>query len=294
MKKSATAFSLIEITLVILVIGIMIVGVISGSRLVQESRLKSAQVLTQNSPVKDISSLVLWYETSLPESFIATEALDGAVISTWYDNNPNAAVKNNAVQVTAGSQPIFYENIFNHAIPAIRFDGSNDFMTFDGSILANTSYTIFVVEQRRSSGGNNYFIGGTASSTDTNLTLGYSANTTITQDHYSDQITYGIASYASPTPRIHTFVFNNLASTSISGKRYWLNGSGNSSVTNASDTAQTSPITSYVGSGIGRSTSYYFNGDVAEIIIFSRNLTSQERWGIEDYLSKKYGIKVAK
>ena len=290
----ASAFSLVEISIVVLIISIVMAGMLKASSLIPKSRLKSAQTLTQNSPVKDISGLAMWYETSLPDSFIVTEALDGTAISTWYDNNPNAVVKNNATQAVVANQPIFYDNIFNYGLPAIRFDGSNDYMTFDGTALTNTSYAIFVVEQRRSNGSNNYFMGGSSTSAYANLILGYLSNSELRHSHYTDQLLYSsIPSYANPTPRIHTFIFNNLGGTSASGKRYWLNGSGSSSTTNASDALQITPITSYAGSAIGRAFSHYFNGDIAEIIIFSRNLTTQERLGIESYLGKKYGVKVA-
>lgn len=290
----ASAFSLVEISIVVLIISVMMVGMLKANSLIQKSRLQSAQALTRKSPVIDISSLLVWYETSLPDSFVVAEAADGTAISTWYDSNPNAVVKNNAIQAVVANQPLFYENVFNYGIPAIRFDGSNDYLTFDGEALANTSYTIFAVEQRKSGGSNNYFMGGTSTAVNSNLILGYLSNSEVRQSHYTDQLIYAsIPSYVSPTPRIHTFVFNNLGGTSVSGKRYWLNGSGASSATNASDDAQINPITSYAGSGIGRAFSHYFNGDIAEIIIFSRNLTVQERWGIESYLSKKYSIKVA-
>jgi hypothetical protein len=36
----------------------------------------------------------------------------------------------------------------------------------------------------------------------------------------------------------------------------------------------------------------YFNGTIAEIIIYSRALTDKERQGVETYLSKKWGIKL--
>lgn len=290
----ASAFSLVEISLVVLIISVVMAGILKTNSLIQKSRLQSAQALTRKSPVIDISSLVVWYETSLPDSFIVAEAVDGTAISTWYDNNPNAVIKNNATQAVVANQPLFYENVFNYGIPAIRFDGSNDYLTFDGAALINTSYTIFVVEQRRNDSSNNYFMGGTSTSANANLILGYLSNSELRQSHYTDQLVYGsIPSYVSPVARIHSFVFNNLGGTSASGKRYWLNGSGASSSTNTSDDAQINPVTSYAGSGIGRAFSHYFNGDIAEIIIFSRNLTAQERWAIESYLSKKYSIKVA-
>jgi prepilin-type N-terminal cleavage/methylation domain-containing protein len=293
MKQLRRAFSLIEISLVIVIISIIAAGILKTSTIVTKSRLQAARVLTQNSPVVNMPNLVLWYETCLESSFINSERSDGNSVSTWYDNNPNADSKNNATQTTSANQPVFYENVFyNNALPGLRFNGSSSYMSFNGNNLINNSYTIFIVEQRRSNSNNSdgFFIAGSGSSADTNLHLGYRSQNVITQAHYADDLNYSsIANYTSPVPRIHTFVFSTSGSTP--GKRYWLNGSGNSSATNASATTQTTPLSSYSGSSIGHG-SQYFNGDIAEIIMFSRSLTSTERLGIEIYLGKKYNIAV--
>ncbi len=292
MKKSSSAFSLIEVSLVVLIISMIAAGILTTTNLIKKSRLHTAQVLTKSSPVNNISNLVAWFETSLDSSFIGNEKSDGTAISTWYDNNPDAASKNNATQSTSTDKPTFTANVFNSGIPAIRFDGSSDYLVFDGSSLVNSSYTIFVVEQRRSSKNDNYFISGSTSSANQNLTLGYRSNSVATQAHYSNDLNYsGIAAYSSPTSRIHTYSFNLAASQSNSGKRYWINGSG-TSATNAANTSQTNPITSYAGAGFGKYISSYFDGDLAEVIIFNRNLSSEERLSVETYLGKKYNIQV--
>lgn len=279
MKKfHQKAFSLIEVSVIILIISVVLIGVVKGNYLLSRSRLASAKTLTQRSGISDIPDLALWLETSLESSFIQREAQDKVQISTWY-NNQNTSPKNNAAQTTQSKQPSFYEDAFNGAIPAIRFDGSNDFLIFDGSNLANTNYTIFVVEQRRSNASNNYFLGGTEAST---LFLGYSSNTEITFSQSDNAISYGsVASYNIPTPRIHTVNLSN------AGKRYWLNGA---SV--ASNSTQTM-ISSFAGAALGRSVSSYFNGDIGEVIIFTRALRTDERMAIENYLSKKYDIKIS-
>ncbi len=282
MKK---AFSLIEVSIVILIIGILISAISQGGVFINKSRLSNAQSLTQNSVVNHISDLIAWYETSLESSFPVSEQNNQGAISTWYDNTPSAITKNNATQGTSANQPKFYENIFNGAIPGIRFDGSNDLMLFDGSLLANSSYTIFVVEQRRSNSSSNYFLGGTTLSQNQNLVLGYRANTTLTQAHYSNDMDVTVAAYSSPQPKIHTFQFDT-----TNGKKYWVNGGTTPDATSA---GQTAAITSYTASALGRYNASYYNGDLAEVIIFKRILKGDERQNIENYLSKKYGISIS-
>ncbi len=67
--KSHKAFSLIELSIVILVIGILIAGVVQGTSMVKKSQLVIARNLTKNSPVSRIKDLAAWYETSLESSF---------------------------------------------------------------------------------------------------------------------------------------------------------------------------------------------------------------------------------
>ena len=279
MKK---AFSLVELSIVILIIGIIAAGITQGSRLIRQSYLKTAQNLTQSSPVSSIEDLRLWYETSMETSFLSTESEDTRSISVWNDINPQGVTKNNAAGTTT-TRPTYRENTINR-LPAIRFDGTDDFMTFDGTILANTNYTIFVVEQRRDDGGGNpsYFFAGTNGITNNNLHIGYRDTDTITHAHYLNDLDYNISAYTIPIPRIHTFMFSTSA-----GKKYWMNGGVNPDASNAS---QTTALESYVGAALGRYSPTYYNGDIAEVIIFTRALKIEERQSVENYLSKKYAI----
>ena len=235
---------------------------------------------------------MLQYETSLESSFLSTEATDNTQISLWKDNNPQSITKNNSTQSTLGSKPKFYENVFA-GIPAVRFDGTDDYFSFDGTFLSKSNYTIFVVEQRRSAIDFNLLIGGTATGpSNTLLHLGYRYNTTMTQAHYSNDLNYTlIPAYSQPTPRFHTFQFSK-----ISGKSYWLNGGVNADKT---EPTQTSALNSYAGAQIAKYnynnnifSNTYYNGDIAEIVIFVRDLKNEERQAIEAYLSKKYNIAI--
>ncbi len=277
MKK---AFSLFELSIVILIIAVIIIGITQSGSLVKKSRLATAQALTENSIVNNLDGLLAWYETSLESSFLASEIGDGNLISSWMDNNSKAVNKNHATQATSANKPKFYENVFNGAIPAMRFDGTNDLMDFDGSALASSAYSIFVVEQRRSSAGDNYFIGGTTIAANSNLLLGYIINTTVTQGHYANDLDVAIAAYSAPIARIHTFSFDT-----TNGKNHFINGASIGSA------AQLTALASYSGAALGRYSSSFYNGDIAEVIIFKTKLKSEDRAAVEIYLSKKYGIK---
>lgn len=278
------AFSLIELSVVLLIIGILIAGVTQSSRLIDEFNLKTAQNLTLGSPVNSIKDLALWYETSLDASLNDAEREDEEPVTNWYSVNPQTSFPNTATQATLANKPTFRRKVF-HSIPAISFDGDNDFMNFDGSFLIKTDYTIFVVEQRRLGVEKNFFITGTGTDPNSNLSIGYNDVNEIGQLHGDNNLIENIDDYSVPIPKIHTFNFS-----SVRGKSYWLNGGETADFT---EPTQTAPLESFPGSALAGSDSLYYNGDIAEIIIFTRSLKTEERRSIEEYLSKKYKILIS-
>jgi prepilin-type N-terminal cleavage/methylation domain-containing protein len=102
------AFSLMELSIVILIVGLLIAGIFKSKNLLQDFRTQSAQKQTLSSPVNTIRDLVLWYETSSTNSFDKAETTDGATITNWYDLNPqsSASDKNDA---TAHYGTVLYE-----------------------------------------------------------------------------------------------------------------------------------------------------------------------------------------
>lgn len=281
--KNKTAFSLIELSIVLLIIGIVVAGVTQSSRLISAFRLSSARSLTQSSPVASITNLSLWYDTTSAASFSESQAEDTLTATTWNDINPQSTTKRNATGVGA----TYTANCLN-SLPCLRFNGSSHTFSYDGTFLAGTDYTVIVVEQRRSSGSTNLFLAGTSLSTNNNLILGYGTNTTISFSQYANDLSVTVAAYSSPIPRIHAFTFN-----SATGKTHYLNGA--LSTFNANSASQTTGITSYSGAAIGYyggGGNYYYSGDIFEIIMFNRALKTEERRAIEAYLGKKWGITV--
>ena len=89
MKKLSfkKAFSPIELSIVILIIGILIAGVTQSSRLIRQAKLKTAQTLTSGA--------------------------DG--VTTWYDINPQSSSKNNATFCKFRKQPrIHFAKLFHN------------------------------------------------------------------------------------------------------------------------------------------------------------------------------------
>ena len=150
--RSKNAFSLIELSIVILIVGILIAGVTSSSRLVKRMKVITAQNLTQSSPVPSIKDLSVWYESTLDKSFVDSEESDGTPITTWFDNNIQSSFKYDLKQATVANQPKFSEGIINN-LPAVRFDGVDDCMVANSVGISGKGMTAFLVGQRVAFGG---------------------------------------------------------------------------------------------------------------------------------------------
>ncbi len=282
-KSSKTAFSIIELSVVALIISALIGGVVAANRISQTAKLTAARSLTKNSPVIDIDNLVAWYETTMPQSFIDLESDNGNLVTTWYDLGPN---HNNA---SGGIAPTYISDAIN-GLPALRFSGTQYF-NFNGTSLAQNNYTIFVVEQRRAisgSGDFNFFIGQVPPSGSTNniLHLGYLDNTTMTFAQFGNDYNVTVPGYISPIPIIHTFRFSNTR-----GKDYYKNG-GTPLIYETTGGALTG-LTTYDNAAIAGYFTVFYIGDISEVILFNKTLSDNERKDIERYLSKKWRIVVS-
>ena len=292
MKKRA--FSLIELSIVILIIGILVTGVTQGSRLISQSRLQNARNLTQSSPVASIKGLTVWFDASSEASFIESEQEDGAEISSWNDINPQSTFKINATSTDAiieNTRPSYVSSCIN-STPCVRFDGTNDYLPFtENDFIVGSNYSIFVVESRSDTEENYFLGGGTGSTNHTNMHLGYRTNTTVTQDHQAAGISSeGMEGFKSKEAKMHTFLFSQEIRDDNKNMKYELNGGIGEN--NQESDAVRSPLISWQHASIGRHliAGAYFNGDIAEIIIFNRRLKNTEVTEIRDYLSKKYDI----
>ena len=143
--KRQQAFSLIELSIVILVIGILIAGLMQGRELIGKTRLQTARSLTASSPVSSIKGLHAWYETSSNNSFDGAVVENNSPVTRWYDINPQKSAKLNLIQNTGSSKPTYKLDSLNN-IPAVSFN-SNDSLasTINMGMTRNPDFTFFVV-----------------------------------------------------------------------------------------------------------------------------------------------------
>ncbi len=69
---------MIELSVVILIIGILISGIRASNAIIKKFRIQIAQTLTISSPVNGILDSVLWLESSLDKNFKSSESSDNS------------------------------------------------------------------------------------------------------------------------------------------------------------------------------------------------------------------------
>jgi prepilin-type N-terminal cleavage/methylation domain-containing protein len=152
-KIRRNAFSLIELSIVILIVGILVAGVTQSSSLVRKFRLNTAIQMTKNSPVPSINNLAMWLETTGENSFINSSGSknisDGDSIQTWVDSNPQSISKILVTQTATDRRPTFAENVIN-GIPVVRF--SEDFFATTLANSGSADMTVFIVARNSDSG----------------------------------------------------------------------------------------------------------------------------------------------
>lgn len=285
------AFSLIELSIVILIVGVLVVGITKGSRIVRASKLKSAQILTAGSPVNSMDNLVIWVESTSDKSFISGQAVDTptasqGTISTWNNIGSQAFAPSPAQSGAASLYPRYMLNRINN-LPVVNFDGTDDHLSFNGTFLANSDFTVFVVEQRKSNQAFNMFIGTNAVANQKSFFMGYRTDTTFEIDFYNfNSYFITVPTFNSLSiPRLHSYRHGSL------GINYNMNGRSVNIGPCITTCVQSTHLLSNDNAAIGRMNTNYFNGDIGEIIIFNRYVTDNERTSVETYLKNKWGIK---
>lgn len=289
---------MIELSLVLFIVGFLIFGVLAGQYMVRSFTLAKARSLTSSSSVGGIEDLTFWFETTSEDSFLASEVVDGGTISQWNDINPRLQFKKNLTDSTSGTstdRPIYTERALGN-LPALYFDGAADTLTrtnvYGNDLTPGSEITVFIVQKAITplqSSHSVTWIG--ASSSKVNLHIPWSDSNI----YWDFGICCGAGSRVS-TAMPTNFVNNwNIISTI---RR--TDGTGDITVNNTSIVTTSSFNNVISGSDSGTfavgsngSGATFFKGYMAEIIIYSRALSTDERSQVMSYLSRKWGISIS-
>ncbi|RIK83999.1 MAG: hypothetical protein DCC68_02270 [Planctomycetota bacterium] len=249
--------------------------------------------------------------------------LNGATVAQWDDLSDIALNTNRDVtHPTAANQPTFIASVpaLNN-MPAIRFDGSNDFLrrTVDGlpgsaatgvpqPAVGNSDRTVFAVVNnimpRPATNGIEHVLHwGSATNDFSYGVLAAAGGTRTFSNHYWGGVDNGSVA-SSARPSVVTFTYDNdfLAGIGRAGAdRMWVNGmnaglvdlQGTNTVPVAPahqlKTGSNASAQFALGSRISGWSEGYL-GDIAEVIIFDQALSDADRMSVEGYLSNRYGI----
>ena len=144
--KSISAFSLIELSIVILIIGLLVAGVTKGGQLYNKINLVSARSVTKGSAANYMKGLFLWYDATSTEGF-NNEYSDNDAVDHWNNINPQQKQQYNLSQPDNQYKPTYLKDGIN-GLPALYFNGD----ALYESVPLDASYSIFVVFYRDENG----------------------------------------------------------------------------------------------------------------------------------------------
>ena len=223
------------------------------------------------------SGLALW----LDSNEIAGLS-DNDPIETWPDLSGNGF---DFVQLDSAKQPVFRTGIAN-GHPIARFDGTNDVMNHAANaqvVNASTgAWTAFAVALRDTTGSAVQGIVTGDPSSGNRIAQFLRYNSAIPQSI----VWAGSVTDSAATATGNQFNVEEAVRTTTTVERL-VNGATNGT------TAAVSPVTTAGPLGLGVATltpTGFWRGDIAEVLIYDRVLTSTERDDVRAYLTTKWGI----
>lgn len=287
-KYAKSAFSLLELAVVVIIIGLISTALVKGVSIIRTSRLAAARQLTIDSKIGEIDGLIAWYETSMIESLKKSETTDDSTISAWYDISPGSITEQkNTLTKTAGSDFVYEIDGIN-SLPSMKTSSN-------GKISLSTFYqgtsglmTVFIVFRPMAA----------PSSTQMVLLDSSTAGSTTTIGIKNDKVCLNMGSAVEAgnvNPPNFTASGNYILTTYVggsAGSRVYVNEASTATGGTAGFAAGLHEITGLTV-GANKSGSSAFTGLTSEIIIFNRFLSVNERKAVMAYLAKKYKIAVS-
>jgi len=296
--QKKVAFSLVEMSIVVLILGVMLAGIFNYNNFVLKASLVSARKITKSSTILRVEDLALWLDATAQNSFKSDELTntiflndisDKQTIGWWQDVNLQKVypARLNFTSNNLTNRPKYHVSAINN-LPALYFDG-NDILRAEklqtSTIASQNEITIFIVQNIKSSNLATYTI---SSSTQTSANAGerimlnayYNNNFYFDFGNYnnSDRVakTYNSTFYLAK-PQVISAIKNSSSSS------FYIN----SKLENTTST--TSELNTSLDRYLEIGTS--FDGYIGEILIYNRALRVKERMLIEQYLMKKWKIK---
>jgi hypothetical protein len=199
-------------------------------------------------------------------------------VSAWADQSGLGG--GDATQATGANQPLWVASVLD-GYPAIRFTAASSHrLNFTLSGIAGSAYTIILVTGRRTGSSPNYCFGAvTTGTSNASLHLGWASGSAWGFRHFGNDIDVTVENYVAN--RFH--IMSHVLHTSIGRKVEAFDGTPNNT------TSSTTTLGSIPGGGsLGHATGTFWEGDIVEVIVYTRALSFTERTGVRAYLNAKY------
>ncbi len=219
---------------------------------------------------------------------------DGTAVRLWSDQSGNGY---DATQSTTAARPTYIASGLN-GLPVVRFDGTDDHLGLSGGalgLLKNVAgATIFVAVKYSATAVNapSFFASRNSTSTSVRILI-----RTSTAPKYNMQATRLDADTAINMNSVQATNTNSVVIQTAKADyqnqtlEQFINGTLDGSTTFA--TSGNTENADSLAIFLGRVSTTYLTGDIAEIIVYNRALNTSELSQVHKYLSMKWGITLA-
>ena len=285
-RKNRKGFSLIEISVVILIIGVLIAGISQASDMIDDAALKGARTASKGSRVGRIRDLVLWLDAVSDGASLTAatkQAVDGDAVTQLKDLNPRSSAK---LTLTSAGTSIFNSNKVS-GLPGLNLNGGNFFKLTDRFDNSTIDYTIYLVYQPvvLPSSGNTQFIFEKRSSAGATFPYRLEIDS---NGFYKFSDSAGVAAFGAKKASTGKVNIIRLSRSSTASLSIVVDDVPNTAVAGSTSAINSDEL--IIGAKNAANPTNHANGRLGELIIFERDLASSEEADIETYLFKKWKI----
>jgi uncharacterized repeat protein (TIGR01451 family) len=208
---------------------------------------------------------------------------DGATVSTWTNSAAGAEVST----ASAGLIPLYRVTSSNFNFnPLLDFDGVDDYYagTSNFGVTGTSLFTAFAVSRRATDSSSDMLFGGNAAA---NNNFGFMIHSN--DLGVVEATNFGTRSGTNATALAGIGTIKGVNRSASNTWQLYHNGATDGTAGVIGTFAGTL-ATSNLNIGVGEGTQAPFDGDIAEIVIYSSSLTSAEMNRVQSYLGIKYGI----
>lgn len=224
---------------------------------------------------RSIANLELWLDASDASTITVSTG-----VSVWADKSGNGR---NATQATGGKQPAYTNTLNGKNI--VTFQGTDDTLQIAANAAFNSASQTLIVIARQAAAADEIIWHKSSSVSANGLSIRYRTDRLFVI--YSENT----AAVLQPLHTVFDPTAANVFSMTMEPSAQGIHINGVVRGTNTVSATYNDNTTVWLGSR--RDAGTFLNGDIAEVLFFSRALSPSERSRIEKALGRKWGITVA-